>query len=96
VRRILLNLICLMFALSLHASIPTANSAAAGKYSSDLPLQSRSTLAHSRTVLTLTAAPASVSFYEEFYSPQASSAEPQGRTGVLHWIASLIKKAVRR
>jgi hypothetical protein len=85
-----------MFALSLHASIPAANSASVRKYPTDLPLESRSTLAHSRTVLTLTAAPASVSFYEEFYSPQASSAEPQGRTGVLHWIASLIKKAVRR
>jgi hypothetical protein len=83
-----------MFALSLHASIPTANSAAAGKYSTDLPLQSRSTLAHSRTVLTLTATPASVSFYDEFYSPQAKLPN-LGQDRSLHWFASLIKKRLK-
>jgi hypothetical protein len=96
VRRILLNLICLTFVLSLHASIPLANSAPAGKYSRDLSLESRPTLAHSQPILALTSAPADASFYEEFYSPHASPAEPQGKTGVLHWFASLIKRAVRR
>jgi hypothetical protein len=65
-------------------------------HSTDTPLESRPASAHRRPVLTLTAAPASHSFYEEFYSPQANPAEPQGKTGVLHWLASLIKKAVGR
>ena len=53
---------------------------------------------HSRPALVLTAAPADISFYDEFYpaatvrldqTPQASQ---PAKTSVLHWFGNLIKK----
>jgi hypothetical protein len=44
-----------------------------------------------RPALGMTAAPASVSFYDEFY-PASSARQEQPKTGVLHWVGSLIKK----
>jgi len=53
--------------------------------------------AHNRPALALTASPIDVSFYEEFYPSGAVRQEQQQpKAGVLHWIASVIKKAVRR
>jgi hypothetical protein len=53
----------------------------------------------SRPALVLTAAPADVSFYDEFY-PAATVRHDQApqppKTSVLHWFGNLIKKAVRR
>lgn len=46
--------------------------------------------------LVLTAAPADVSFYEEFYPAAAVRHEQPQKTSVLHWFGNLIKKAVRR
>lgn len=44
-----------------------------------------------RPSLEMTAAPADDSFYDEFYSAiMARQAQP--KTGVLHWVGSLIKK----
>jgi len=54
---------------------------------------------HSHPALVLTAAPADVSFYEEFYPAGTARHEqpPQEpKTSVLHWFGNLIKKAVRR
>lgn len=57
---------------------------------------------HNRPALVLTAAPADVSFYEEFYpaamarQDQAPQPPQEPKTSVLHWFGSLIKKAVRR
>ncbi|HEX3585900.1 MAG TPA: hypothetical protein VH024_07885 [Candidatus Angelobacter sp.] len=51
---------------------------------------------HGRPALLLTAAPADVSFYEEFYPAATARHHEQPKTGVLHWVSSLIKKAVRR
>jgi hypothetical protein len=89
VRRLLCSLVVAGFALSLHASVPTLNSAASGR-AADVQFESSS-----RSALTLTAAPADVSFYHEFY-PAISVRQEQSKTSLLHWFGSLIKKAVRR
>jgi hypothetical protein len=54
---------------------------------------------HSRPAVVLTAAPADVSFYEEFYpaaTVRLDQAPQPPKTSVLHWFGNLIKKAVRR
>jgi hypothetical protein len=51
---------------------------------------------HSRPALMLTAAPADVSFYEEFYPAATVRHEQPPKMSVLHWFGNLIKKAVRR
>jgi len=90
------RLICLALvssALSLHASVP-ANSASrvahpAGGQTVQLVFD------QGRPALVLTAAPADVSFYEEFYPAAAvrndQAPQPQ-KTSVLHWFGNLIKK----
>jgi hypothetical protein len=80
------------FALNLHASVPSV------KHTSGRPISVVDEFAfdHGRPVLTLTAAPADVSFYEEFYPMTAGRQEQPRKTSVLHWFGSLIKKAVRR
>jgi hypothetical protein len=40
----------------------------------------------------LTAAPADVSFYEEFYPAAAVRHEQPQKTSLLHWFGNLIKK----
>jgi hypothetical protein len=44
-----------------------------------------------RPGLVITAAPADVSFYNEFY-PLAVVRQAQPKAGMLHWVGSLIKK----
>lgn len=90
VRRLFCFLVLTSFTLSVHASVPRV-SYAAGHTSS---VVGQPGLDHGRPVLTLTAAPADVSFYEEFYP--LTVRHEQSKTSVLHWFGNLIKKAVRR
>jgi hypothetical protein len=94
------------FALSLHASVPTANFAPGLKRAADvasgIPFEQPVTT-HGRPALALTASPADVSFYEEFYpahgnlqSAQTPAQTAQTKTGALHWFAALFKKTVKR
>lgn len=87
VRRLLFSLMLAGFAVSLHASVPAVNSPAAANRSVNqqfqTPVQS--------TALGITAAPADVSFYDEFF-PATSARQEQPRTGMFHWVGSLIKK----
>jgi hypothetical protein len=89
VRRLLFSLVIVSFAISLHASVPFMNSAATRLNPSAKP-QFESTT-QGRSALEITAAPANDSFYDEFYSAiMARQAQP--KTGMLHWVSSLIKK----
>lgn len=92
VRRLLCSLVVASFALSLHASVPALNSSALPNRPRDAQFESTT---QGRAALTLTAAPADVSFYDEFY-PSPSVRQEQPKTSLLHWFGSLIKKAVRR
>jgi hypothetical protein len=49
------------------------------------------TTTQANSTLGITAAPASFSFYDEYY-PVRSSRPEQPKTGVLHWVGSIIKK----
>jgi hypothetical protein len=93
VRRLVCCVALLSLAASLHASVPANSSArfeGAGQFARQ-PVFDRS-----RPGLILTAAPADVSFYEEFYPRTSVRHEQPAKTSVLHWFGSLIKKAVRR
>ena len=92
VRRLFCCLILMSFALSLHASVPATRSVA--HPSGDQTVQP--VFNHNRAPLMLTAAPADVSFYEEFYPAATVRPEQPPKTSVLHWFGNLIKKAVRR
>ncbi len=83
------------FVLGLHASIPAANNVSRFDRPSDLQFEGLSSSNPSRLGPVLTATPADVSFYEQFY-PSHVNHELRPRTDVLHKLASLIKKAVRR
>ncbi|HEY1526466.1 MAG TPA: hypothetical protein VGH51_09540 [Candidatus Angelobacter sp.] len=91
VRRLFCFLVLANFALSVHASVPRV-SYAAGHTSSAV---GQPVFDHGRPVLALTAAPADVSFYREFY-PLTAVRHEQPKTTLLHWFGNLIKKAVRR
>jgi hypothetical protein len=91
------------FALSLHASVPAANVAPGLKRAADItsaiPFEQPGAM-HGRPALALTASPADVSFYDEFYPVHGAQApaqtQTQTKTGALHWFASLFKKTVKR
>ncbi|HSK45645.1 MAG TPA: hypothetical protein VLA83_17345 [Candidatus Binatia bacterium] len=72
----------------MHASVPSVNSPAA-LHRSVNPRFESSTQANS--ALGITAAPADISFYDEFF-PATTAPQAQPKTGVLHWVGSLIKK----
>jgi hypothetical protein len=91
-RRIVSAVICLTFALSLHASVPSANSGR--KPTSDAPFKQLTASSHTRADAALTSSPAHISFYEEFY-PTAVAQPIPAKTGVLHRFASLIKRTVK-
>jgi hypothetical protein len=95
VRRLVCILALLCFALSLNASVP-ANSVSGFKRAEERPVEATLGSSPGNPSLALTAGPAGVSFYEEFYPSGVVRHEQQPKTGVLHWIASVIKKAVRR
>lgn len=88
VRRLLCSLVIASFALSLHASVPSANSAARLNPSAKPQFESTT---QGRSALEITAAPADDSFYDEFYSAMMTR-QAQPKTGMLHWMSSLIKK----
>ena len=88
VRRLLCSLVLASFGLSVHASVPSVNSPATLHRSANVQLESPT---HAHSGLGITAAPADVSFYNEFY-PASSARQEQPKTGVLHWMGSLIKK----
>lgn len=91
-RRIVSTAICLTFALTLHASVPAANTDV--KPASDIPFKQLTAPAHAPADSALTSSPAHISFYEEFYPTPAAQPIP-AKTGVLHRFASLIKKTVK-
>ena len=87
-RRLLCSLVLAGFAVSLQASVPSVNSPAK-LYRSGNPQFQSSTQGDS--VLAMTAASAGISFYDEFY-PVTLDRREQPKTGVLHWVGSMIKK----
>ena len=93
VRRLVCCLALVSFALSLHASVPANSSSRVAHPSVGQTVQP--VFDHSRPALLLTAAPADVSFYEEFY-PAATvrndQAQQPQKTSLLHWFGNLIKK----
>ena len=85
------------FALSLHASVPTVNVTSGLKRAADVTMAIPcEKLASTRHNLPLTASPANVSFYEEFYPVRGALQPAPAKTGALHWFASLFKKTVKR
>ena len=86
VRRLLCSLILAGVAVSLHASVPSVNPAAMNRSVNpqlQRPMES--------SALGITAAPAAVSFYAQFY-PATAVRQEQPKTGMFHWVGSLIKK----
>jgi hypothetical protein len=53
-------------------------------------------LDHGRPVVTLTATPADVSFYEEFYPANSLQQEQPPKPGMLHRFASAIKRTIQK
>ena len=93
VRRLICCVALLSFALSLQASVPANSTSRVAHPAAGQTVQP--VFGHSRPALVLTAAPADVSFYDEFY-PAANvrheqAPQPQ-KTSVLHWFGNLIKK----
>ena len=88
VRRIVCCLALVSFTLSLHASVPANRSVAHPSGGQTV----QPIFNHSRPALMLTAAPADVSFYEEFYPAAAVRHEQPQKTSLLHWFGNLIKK----
>jgi len=88
VRHLLCCLLVAGFSISLHASVPALKSSGVSNLPPDIQFEN---LAQGRPALELTATPADVSFYEEFY-PLNEVRQEQPKTGVLHWFGSLIKK----
>ena len=87
-RRLFCSLVLASLAISLHASVPSVNSPAKLHRSGNPQFESST---QGRSALGMTAAPASISFYDEFY-PVTSARQEQPKTGVLHWVGSMIKK----
>lgn len=95
--KVVRHLLCLALvssALSLHASVPANSPFHVAHPSNGQSMQPVFDQGHA--ALVLTAAPADVSFYEEFYPAAAVRHEQPQKTSVLHWFGNLIKKAVRR
>ena len=93
VRRLLSSLALMSLAVSLHASVPANIPLRVAHPSDGQTVQP--VFDHGRPTLVLTAAPADVSFYEEFYPAARVRHEqpPQTqKTSLLHWFGSLIKK----
>lgn len=88
VRRLLCFLVIASFAIGLHASVPSVSKAATQLKPSAKPQFETTTQS---SALAITATPADFSFYEEFY-PVKTSRQEQPKTGVLHWMGSMIKK----
>jgi len=90
VRRLFWLALVVGFALSLHASVPANSSSRVAHPIGGQTVQP--VFDHSRPALVLTAAPADVSFYEEFYPAATVRHEQPQKTSLLHWFGNLIKK----
>lgn len=88
VRRLLCSLILAGVAVSLHASVPSVNTSATLNRSANPQFESSR---QGQPVLRITAAPADVSFYDEFF-PATAAPQLQPKTGMFHWVGNLIKK----
>jgi len=77
-------------ALSLHASVPASSPVRVADSFGGQMVQP--VFDHSRPTLVLTAAPADVSFYEEFYPAATAHRDQPQKTSLLHWFGNLIKK----
>jgi hypothetical protein len=88
VRRLLICLVLVGSGLSAYASVPSVNSPATLNRNANPQFQSSR---QARPGPVITAAPADVSFYNEFY-PLTVARQSQPKTGMFHWVGSLIKK----
>jgi hypothetical protein len=86
VRRLLSSLVIASFTLALHASVPSVNSSATLHPHANPQFESSQV-----SSLGITSAPADASFYEEFY-PLSAAHQAQPKTGMFHWVGSIIKK----
>lgn len=86
-RRLLCSLVLASFTLGLYASVPSVNSSATLNHRANPQFESSTQVSGLR----ITSAPADVSFYEEFY-PLSAAHQAQPKTGMFHWVGSLIKK----
>lgn len=88
VRRLLCILVVMGSTLGLQASVPDVNSPATLNRNANPQFES---VTQARPALVITAAPADVSFYNEFY-PLTVVRQAQPKAGMFHWVGSLIKK----
>src|SRR5437588_202402 len=88
VRRLLCTFVIVGSTLGLHASVPSVNRPATLNRGANPQFESPT---QPGPALVITAAPADVSFYNEFY-PLTVVRQAQPRTGMFHWVGSLIKK----
>jgi hypothetical protein len=88
VRRLLCIFVCLSFALSLYASVPPPKRPVAQTSFAEPALP------HPHSVQLLSGS--DVSYYEEFYPADARQPKAQQKSGILHRVASLIKKSTRK
>jgi hypothetical protein len=88
VRRLLCSLVVLGSTLGLHASVPSVNRPATLNRNANPQFESSTQL---QQALGITAIPADASFYNEFY-PLTVVRQAQPKTGMFHWVGSLIKK----
>ena len=88
VRRLVCILVDLGSTLGLQASVPSVNSPATLNRSANPQFESAT---QARPALVITAAPADVSFYNEFY-PLNVVRQERPKAGMFHWVGSLIKK----
>src|SRR5438270_5819317 len=89
VRHLLCSLVIVGSTLALHASVPSVNRPATLNRSANPQFESPM---QTGSALVITAAPADVSFYNEFY-PLTVVRQAQPKTGMFHWVGSLIKKS---
>jgi hypothetical protein len=87
VRRLLFSLILAGLAVSLHASVPSVSSSATLNRGTSPQFES----SVQNSAIGITAAPADMSFYDEFF-PATLARQEQPKTGMFHWVGSLIKK----
>ena len=91
VRRLVPTLLCLAFAASLHASVPSV------RQPQFIPGQAKLEQGRGTRTLPLTASPADRrSFIAEFYSAGPQSSRTQRKSGLLHRFTTALKKTVQK
>ncbi|MGC2697390.1 MAG: hypothetical protein WA738_16510 [Candidatus Angelobacter sp.] len=95
VRRVISSLSCLMFALSLHASVPAATSPA--QFNQSAATNLNQSFSSARHKLPITAAPAdNISFYGEFYGNNPLRTKAQRKPGLFHRVTTALKKTAQK